>query len=68
MFKIAAETHNLKDEFSEIIMNIGKYEFEDRKNIQIFITELYNNFPDVIEETLNYKKGEIVNTLVDKYS
>jgi hypothetical protein len=57
----------LKDDFAEIIMNMGSFEFEDRKSMQTFITELYNNYPDVIEEALNSKKEEIVNTLVDKY-
>jgi hypothetical protein len=34
MFKIAVETHQLKEEMAEIMMNINILEFEDRKHVQ----------------------------------
>jgi hypothetical protein len=67
MFKMAMETHNLNDEFAEIMMNINIFEFEDRKHVQQFITELYNQLTEVLEDTLNPKKVEVVTTLIGKY-
>lgn len=67
MFKIAMETQKLKDEFVEILMNINIFEFEDRKHLMQFIVELYTQFKEVIEDTLDHKKGEVVSTLVGKY-
>ena len=56
MYKIAAETLNLKEEIAYVIRNINLLEFEERKNMQLFITELYNNFTEVIEEALDFRK------------
>lgn len=67
MYKIAAESLNLKEELAYIIRNINLLEFEERKNMQLFITELYNNFTEVIEETLDFRKNEIVTSLIEKY-
>jgi hypothetical protein len=52
---------------AEILQNIEIFEFEDRKHLQIFITELYNQYREVIEETLDYNKTETVLELVGKY-
>jgi hypothetical protein len=67
MFKIAMETQNHKDEIAEIIMNINVFEFEDRKHVQQILTELYTQLTEVLEETLNHRKDEVVTTLVNKY-
>lgn len=67
MYKLAAETLKLKEELAYIIRNINLLEFEERKNMQLFITELYNNYTEVIEEALDYRKHEIVNSLIEKY-
>ncbi len=40
MYKLANETRNMKKEFSEILMNIELFEFEDRKHIQRIIGDL----------------------------
>lgn len=67
MFKIALETQNLKEEMADIIMNINVLEFEARKHVQVFISELYNQFTEVIEDTLDYNKNDVVAALVSKY-
>lgn len=67
MYKIASECMVLKVEFGEILMNINIFEFEDRKHVQQFVSELYNQYQEVIEEALAFKKEELVSTLVSKY-
>ena len=51
-----------------LLFNLGEFDFEERKNVQSFITELYNNFTEVLEETFAEKKSEIVRGLVSKYA
>ncbi len=41
-------------------MNINIFKFEDRKHVQQFITEIYNQLTEVLEETLSFKKAEVV--------
>lgn len=67
MFKIAMETHRLKDEFVEILMNINIFEFEDRKHVMQFIVDIYSQFKEVIEDTLDHRKSEVISTLIGKY-
>ena len=52
----------------EIVKHLDKFDFEDRKNVQLLFTELYNNFADVMEETLDFEKEHVVRTLVDTYT
>jgi hypothetical protein len=54
MFKLANESNNLKQEFSDILININLFDFEDRKHLQQFISELYNQFTEILEETLDF--------------
>ena len=68
LLKLAQETRNLKRECAEIVKHLDKFDFEDRKNVQLLMTELYNNFPDVMEETLDFEKEAVVRTLVDTYT
>lgn len=68
MYKLAEETQNLKDEMAFLMVNLGDLDFEERKNVQAFITELYNNFTEVLEETFVQKKEEIVSGLVGNYA
>ncbi len=42
MYKLANETCQYKREFTDILINIELFEFEDRKNLQRFIGDLYN--------------------------
>lgn len=67
MYKMAFETQKLKTEVYDIIINIDMFEFEERKHVQKFITELYNQYKEVLEETLDYKKNDVVSTLISKY-
>jgi hypothetical protein len=57
----------MKKEFSEILINIEYFEFEDRKHIQRFIGDLDLQFREIIEETLELYKDEVVSTIVQKY-
>jgi len=41
---MAYATNSLTSEIAFIIENIESYEFEDIKQIQVILTELYNNF------------------------
>ena len=58
----------MKEEFAEVISNFDLFDFEERKNIQQFISELYSNFAETFETTLEYNKHEVVNTLIDSYT
>ena len=40
MLKLALETKSLKREFSNILMNIDVFDFEDRKHILRFVGDL----------------------------
>jgi hypothetical protein len=42
MYKLALEICSLRAEFSFILMNIDLFDFEDRKHLQQFVSELYN--------------------------
>jgi hypothetical protein len=46
---------------------IEHFEFEDRKHIQLIITELFNQCPHIITEALYPKRMEVVAKLIDKY-
>lgn len=48
-------------------MNIELFDFEDRKHVERFIGDLYNQFKEVIEDALDEHKLETVATLVKKY-
>lgn len=54
-------------EFSEILISIELFEFEDRKHIQRFIGDLDLQFREVMEETLEAHKEEVVGSLIHKY-
>ena len=43
------------------------FEFEDRKYIQRFVSDLYNQYKEVIEESLDQYKEDVVSSLVSKY-
>jgi Mo25-like len=49
-------------------MNIEIFDFEDRKHLERFVGDLYNQFKEVIEEALDENKEEIIQCLVQKYS
>lgn len=49
-------------------MNIEHFDFEDRKHVERFIGDLYNQFKEVIEEALDEHKDETIASLVKKYS
>eukprot|EP00347_Sterkiella_histriomuscorum_P000597 403375236 len=68
LYKLAAETNNLSAEVANILQNIDKFQFEERKMIQSIIQELYNNFQEVFEITLYPKRIEIVQNLLLKYT
>jgi hypothetical protein len=67
MFKIAMETHRLKDEFVDILVNMNIFEFEDRKHMMQFIVDIYTQFKEVIEDALEHRKVEVVSALINKY-
>jgi len=48
-------------------MNIELFDFEDRKHIERFIGDIYNQFMEVIEEALEDHKEETISCLVKKY-
>lgn len=68
MFKIAVETQNVREEVAEMLQNLDLFEFEDRKHLQQFMTELYNQYREVLDETLDFNKVETVNALVEMYN
>lgn len=49
-------------------MNIDLFDFEDRKHLERFVGDLYNQFKEVIEEALDEHKEEAILCLVKKYS
>lgn len=67
MFKMAMEMQSVKEELAEVMKNIDVFEFEERKHVQHFITELFNQFKEVVEDALDLHKEEVVTALVDKY-
>ena len=49
-------------------MNIELFDFEDRKNLERFVGDLYNQFKEVIEDALDENKEETISCLVKKYN
>jgi len=52
---------------SEILQNIELFDFEDRKNLLAIIMELNSNVPELVENTLDPEKENIVKAMLNKY-
>ena len=66
--KLANEAFRNREMLATVFMEIEQFNFEDRKHVQLIITELFNQCQEVMTEALYPMRKEIVTALLDKYT
>ena len=49
-------------------MEIEYFEFEDRKRVQLIVTELFNTSSEIMVEALHPKRKDVAKQLLEKYT